>query len=350
VRAPSNIAIIKYMGKSDSSLNLPENGSVSLTLNQLCTFMELRETDAIKSVFVPELPADARTELELLLPELANGGKEKIYSHLARVTQACEEIFPRYHLRVRKVSAVEIRSANTFPAASGIASSASSFAALTLASAVLRSESTEDFRVRFESDENLRAELAQISRQGSGSSCRSLEGPWVVWEADRVRRIVGARLPKFAHFVILISKNVKTVSSSEAHARVKTSPLWSGRTERVARRLKLVENAILTGDIRAIAQTAWIEAWEMHSLFHTAAEPFSYFQPGTIEALHFLAHYLKSDTPPIVTLDAGPNVHVLVPETARATWEQILREQFAGVSILTDGEGLGASILRVSGS
>ena len=46
VRAPSNIALVKYMGKRETGMNLPENASVSMTLSQLCTFVEIRETDA----------------------------------------------------------------------------------------------------------------------------------------------------------------------------------------------------------------------------------------------------------------------------------------------------------------
>jgi mevalonate pyrophosphate decarboxylase len=85
--------------------------------------------------------------------------------------------------------------------------------------------------------------------------------------------------------------------------------------------------------------------WEMHSLFHTSEEPFTYWNPQTIEGLHFLAEFLKSPTPPIVTLDAGPNVHVLVAEGDRSVWRERLTTQFGKDRILEDGQGPGAEVL-----
>ena len=187
VSAPSNIALIKYMGKIDLKLNLPENGSLSMTLNELCTFIELKETAAEKSRFVPEAPPRIHSDFECLVPKLSGHGIDKIYRHLDQTFAQSSEIFHRHNLKSRKVSPVEIRSANTFPTASGIASSASSFAALTLAGAALMAESADHFRSIFEESGEFRAELAQISRQGSGSSCRSFDGPFVFWEIDQRR-------------------------------------------------------------------------------------------------------------------------------------------------------------------
>jgi diphosphomevalonate decarboxylase len=158
------------------------------------------------------------------------------------------------------------------------------------------------------------------------------------------------KLPSMAHFVILVSKQEKMVSSRDAHLRVKTSPLWQGRVARATERFQKIEAALITGDLRTLALTSWVEAWEMHSLFHTAQEPFSYFQASTIDALHFLAEHLKSDQPPIVTLDAGPNIHVIVPERARAEWKNILASRFPDLEILEDEEGSGAQVLRIEKS
>ena len=67
VRAPSNIALIKYMGKTDPTRNLPENPSLSMTLNRLCTYLEVEMLeDGAGSISIwtrrlPELPAGTRT-------------------------------------------------------------------------------------------------------------------------------------------------------------------------------------------------------------------------------------------------------------------------------------------------
>ncbi len=42
--APSNIALIKYMGKVDTATNKPTNSSLSWTLNSLRSFVRIKKT------------------------------------------------------------------------------------------------------------------------------------------------------------------------------------------------------------------------------------------------------------------------------------------------------------------
>jgi diphosphomevalonate decarboxylase len=79
----------------------------------------------------------------------------------------------------------------------------------------------------------------------------------------------------------------------------------------------------------------------MHSLFHTAEEPFSYWEPGTLDVLKWLSPELKLESPPIVTLDAGPNVHLLVPEEDALAWIEKIQSKF-NFELLVDRQGLGA--------
>ena len=125
-------------------------------------------------------------------------------------------------------------------------------------------------------------------------------------------------MPALSDIVLIIGRSAKSVSSSEAHALVRTSPLWEGRTERVAARLGALESAFSEGDLIEVSRIAWAETWEMHSLFHTSAEPFTYWEPGSVRALQWLRPWIAhgganhDEVPPIVTMDAGANVHVLV--------------------------------------
>jgi diphosphomevalonate decarboxylase len=347
VRAPSNIALIKYMGKSDSSANLPENPSLSMTLESLATWVSAEAgTRGSGYRLVPEVPRGAPARAEV--PALSEAGRDKVLRHCERVRAECERLWPELGLGFAPARDLELRSANTFPQASGIASSASSFAAITLAVAASCAADRAAFCRALESG-TLRQRLASLSRQGSGSSCRSFEGPWVRWEGAEARALDAPALPELAHFVLLISAASKEVSSSEAHARVKSSPLWAGRTERVARRLSLLERGLAGADLASIARLAWSEAWEMHSLFHTAAEPFSYWKPGTIEALHWLAPYVsgasaEAETPPIVTMDAGPNIHVTVRRADAPLWRERLRARLGDDALLEDRPGRGAEV------
>jgi len=350
VRAPSNIALIKYMGKIDGSANLPENASLSMTLDRLATWVEIEAIPmgserAGKPSVVTLLPEAPRARGGgLRVPDLNEAGCGKVIRHVERARAAMREIFPCFGLAAEiEGRDLVLRSGNSFPEASGIASSASSFAAITLATAYACAREPHAFERAFESRIELRRALARVSRQGSGSSCRSFEGPFVLWEGESACGVPSG-LPALRHFVVLVSENAKEVSSSEAHARVKTSPLWQGRRQRAELRLEKMRGALAQGDLPSIARHAWCEAWEMHSLFHTSEDPFSYWKPATMDVLHWLAPFVRAaENPPIVTLDAGPNVHVIVRERDAGTWCARLQARFGANEILSDAPGMGAA-------
>jgi diphosphomevalonate decarboxylase len=270
--------------------------------------------------------------------------------HWKRVGEVSPEFLQAAGFRARSggPTSVTLQTLNTFPMGSGIASSASSFAALTLAGLVasVQEEDLERLRSFWKTPQaaSLKRSCARVSRQGSGSSCRSFEGPWVEWSHEDAAQFA-TKMPEMAHFVVVLSKTEKLISSSQAHLRVKTSPQWAGRVSRVNQRFHLMKSAMLEGDIAKVARFAWSEMWEMHNLFHTASEPFSYWLPGTLNALHTFADDMLSSQPPIVTLDAGPNLHVLIPQTERSKWFAILKERFGEENLLSDAQGMGAAIL-----
>ncbi|MFZ9595660.1 MAG: hypothetical protein ACO3A2_06230 [Bdellovibrionia bacterium] len=356
VTAPSNIALVKYMGKTDSTLNLPANPSLSMTLSQLSTWVDLEVQSPSNSsqsaassenqgpdVVIPELPRGVPPldHLTLQVPDLSASGTRKVLDHLSRVKQEAKTLLPRFGLKAVSPGPLHLRSANTFPTASGIASSASSFAALTLATVLSCMQEPKEFLALGSQKSAFMRALANLSRQGSGSSCRSLEGPWVLWDHNEVSS-VAASLPELTDLVLLVSSSAKEVSSSQAHQRVLSSPLWSNRISRAQHRVQQLNDALQQGQLAQISQLAWSEMWEMHSLFHTSAEPFTYFEPMTLAILKWLSPFLKDPHPPIVTLDAGPNVHLLVETPRVAQWVDRIERQFPELRILQDRQGLGA--------
>src|SRR4051812_22805402 len=144
--APSNLALVKYMGKSDAALNLPANASLSLTLRGLCTTTELREMPGSPTAprihWNGQVPEGSRGRA----PELGAESISKLARHLERVALAAPAILGAHRLKARVPSgSIELRTANTFPASSGIASSASGLAAFTLAALALHVENERDF-------------------------------------------------------------------------------------------------------------------------------------------------------------------------------------------------------------
>lgn len=340
------------MGKVEGSANLPVNPSLSLTLDSLCTVMEVRRISG-PSRFVSELPRAAESlsgggAWKPVTPDLGEAGAGRMARHLDRVRRAAPALFDRVGLapaRELETAGFEFRSANTFPASVGIASSASSFAAATLATAQASAEDPDAFARAYDRDPSLRRSLASLAREGSGSSCRSFEGPWVRWEGESAAEARSA-MPAMSDLVLVVGRSAKTVSSSEAHARVRSSPLWQGRAERAASRLRELESALAAGDVATVSRIAWSESWEMHSLFHTASEPFTYWEPGSVAVLRGLAPRIgQGPDAPIVTMDAGANVHVLVRSERRDEWIQRLRGEFPGLDVLWDDQGPGARLL-----
>jgi diphosphomevalonate decarboxylase len=338
------------MGKTDSSRNLPANASLSITLSGLKTITELRE---VPGAFGTRSPLRvSETAPEGIAPELLFRFKPdvaRLQNHFERVRERTPDIFRKYSINLGEpTNHVELRTANTFPASSGIASSASGFAALTLATAALMADNPADLQRAYVISPDLRAALASLSREGSGSSCRSFEGPFVAWEGDRARKVPSDAVPRLAHFVLMVSSGAKAIPSSEAHTRVQSSPLWEGRVQRANERFVQLLAAIGRGDLKLIASLAFREAWEMHSLFHTSNPPFSYFEPGTLGVLNFLAPFVEGEKPPIVTLDAGPNVHLFVAYDDKADWRARLAGAFPGghaVKVLEDEPGTGAEVI-----
>ncbi len=286
-QAPSNIALIKYMGKKDDSSNLPDNSSLSYTLNHLLTTVKLELMPSKKDMWEPlNIPGAPEFNLSV-------AGQKRYIEHLARL----KEYFGYS-------GGFLIQSSNNFPHSSGLASSASSFAALTKCAVAALSELTNKPVISID-------EQADLSRLGSGSSCRSFYSPWAIWDEKSVRTI---ELPykDLIHQVIVVSSQEKKVSSSEAHKRVKTSPFYFNRSERAEEHLKLLLDAFRLEDWRRIYEICWREFQDMHNLFSSCTEPFSYISKSSLDILKILeSKWNEEGDGPIVTMDAGPNIHLL---------------------------------------
>lgn len=286
-QAPANIALIKYMGKTNPQENLPINSSLSYTLHNLLSSVQL-ETHPGKQDFWEPLNTPGVTAH--VFSPLA---QKRFLLHLALVKNY-------FHYS----GAFIVRSSNNFPHSSGLASSASSFAALTKCAMHAMSELTQTPLPCIETQ-------AQLSRQGSGSSCRSFFSPWALWENNSVKAI---ELPynNLLHQVIVVSQEEKKVSSSEAHARIRNSTLFSNRGQRAEENLKNLLHALTTNHWAEAYQICWQEFQDMHALFATATPSFSYITAAGKEVLAQLQNsWQQQGDGPLITMDAGPNIHLL---------------------------------------
>lgn len=305
-QAPSNIALIKYMGKKDAHSNLPMNPSLSYTLSGLLSSVVLESHPGKKDFWEPLLIPGAT---QFMLSQVA---QERFIKHLVRL-----KAHFHYH------GAFMIRSSNNFPHSSGLASSASSFAALTKCACLALSELTGTPNLPVEKQ-------AELSREGSGSSCRSFFAPWALWDEDHVQAI---ELPyqTLIHEVIVISHEEKKVSSREAHQRIQTSQLFESRPQRAVQNLNLLLEAFRSNHWESAYQICWREFQDIHHLFKTCDSPFSYITPESEMALTRVQElWAREGDGPIVTMDAGPNIHLLYRPDQKEMALQFKKDDLVG--------------------
>jgi diphosphomevalonate decarboxylase len=318
--APSNIALIKYMGKTDSSLNRPTNSSLSYSLEKLRTHVRIKANS--------NLQEDTWSCLErngLLKISLSEKGKSKFLNHFSMLKK-----------EFKITDFFEIQSANNFPSDCGLASSASSYAALTLVVHDWSMKNSKGHAAAYRPKE-----LAKLSQKGSGSSCRSFFSPWALWHQDGAEQMQ-LSYKDLRHQVILCDESVKDVTSSEAHLRVLSSDLFKGRPERAEERLRGLVQALRTEDWKAAYEFCWAEFWDMHLLFHTAKPAFIYMNEMSIKVLKKLnLAWQKNNDGPLITMDAGSNIHLLYRPDQEAMYLETVQQMKDLTPLWTDEGYLG---------
>jgi len=310
--AQPNIALIKYWGKRDIERNLPAVGSISITLRELHTRMQVEFDEA--------LAADVLT--------VNDAQDEKM---LPRLSACLDRVVGAGRPRAR------IASTCNFPIAAGLASSASSFAALTIAAAGAAGKSFDVDR------------LASLAGQASGSAARSLLGGFVELEnvGDEIvcRSLCGADDWPLTVVVAITESGPKAVGSTEAmEISRRTSPFYSNWIEQQTQDLDTARAAITARDFEKLAAIAEHNCLKMHSIMWASRPPMVYWNAATMRCLQTVRQLQGQGTGVFFTIDAGPQVKaVCLPEHAAAV-EAVLRETAGVVDIMTTGLGEGACL------
>jgi diphosphomevalonate decarboxylase len=281
--APSNIALSKYWGKREISFNLPVTGSVSISLAEHGTKTGLYVIDA------PQHQVTLNGE-EI---DANQGFATKISQWLDRVLPNNLKLWVDTH--------------NTVPTAAGLASSASGFAALTLATNSLMGWQLPEHQ------------LSALARLGSGSASRSLWHGFVKWQAgeqsngsDSVAFPLASQWPQLRVGLLTVSSQTKAVSSREGMARtIATSALYKQWPQQAESDLAIIEAAIIAGDFETMAVTAEHNAMSMHATMAAAWPPLVYWQPDSLTQMQKVWQLREQGLPLYLTMDAGPNLKLL---------------------------------------
>ncbi len=335
--APSNIALIKYWGKSDASLNWPANDSLSMTLSQA------------KTTTTANVQPDAKTPDAHRMAFKTTGAGTIPVRDLGKTTRYLEWLRNEVRPFGSAEGALDILTHNSFPSSCGIASSASGFAALTIAAAAAWTGTKNlDELHRLGITQDI---LSAWARRGSGSACRSIHGGFVHWvrgEAPTAQKVSAVFSPDhwpLADLIVLIDRGAKSISSTEGHARAFTSPLMNVRMAGLGERLKDAAQAIEMRDLERLGTIIESEAIEMHSVMMTSHPRTDYFSAPTIAFIRWLRESRAAgNLAAWFTLDAGPNPHVICRPQDAAAINAMILDKFPGSTTIHDQTGFGATL------
>jgi diphosphomevalonate decarboxylase len=290
VAAPSNIAFVKYWGARDLERAIPNQPSISMSLEvcrSLCT-VDFREgSDGPDEVWlVEEDGARRRPEAKF---------QERAVRHLDQLRRLASK-------RGRFV----VGTRNTFPSAAGIASSASGFAALTVAATRALGQSPDACAL---------SSLARLS--GSGSAARSVYGGYVEWPAGASdQECFAFALAPASHWdlrdvVVVVESEAKKVPSRDGHRLAASSPHYARRLELLPARLETVRAAIRDRDLARMGPVIEEEGIELHLIAMSSRPPVFYWSPQTVAVLARVRQLREEGLGAWSTMDAGANVHVI---------------------------------------
>lgn len=338
-QSPSNIALVKYWGKHGQQL--PKNTSLSFTLSRCLTQTRL---------FYERKDATADYDFEVLLDGKPKPDfKPKIMQFFDRI----ESFLP-----FLKQYRFTIKTTNSFPHSSGIASSASGMSALALCLMEMERKMLGDNALK-----NTTEKASFISRLGSGSACRSLEGPLVSWGKHHdlagssdyfgtaYRGSVAEVFKNYQDTILLVETGSKKVSSSLGHQLMNGHPYAQQRFEHANANISRLAKILEDGDLDAFIQLVELEALSLHAMMMTSSPYFILIKEHTLSIINAIWEYRKDTGIPLCfTLDAGANVHLLYPEAYKEKVQQFIADSLAKFCkdgrYIHDSVGSGATVLE----
>ena len=314
-QSPSNIALVKYWGKHGKQL--PQNPSISFTLSECRseTFIGFEKADSFGFRFFFE-------------------GKENpaFGAKIEKFLLDHQVFFPfvdQLHLTVE--------SRNTFPHSSGIASSASSMSAFVMG--LLETES----KLVGPSTGSGTLELQKasyFSRLASGSAARSVYPKMALWGATDcykgssdeyavpLENDIHPIFKTYRDSILIVSGETKSVSSRAGHGLMESNPYAPARYAQANENIKNLLSAMKSGDLETFISITESEALQLHALMMCSNPSFILMKPNTLNLINEIRNFREETKIPLCfTLDAGPNIHLLYPESEAEIVESFIKHE-----------------------
>jgi diphosphomevalonate decarboxylase len=320
--AQPNIALVKYWGKRDDTLNLPAAGSLSITLDALHTRTRVG--------FDPALDAD---DISL------NGGRE------ATQTRKLGAFLDLFRARAGVTTCAHVETGNDFPTGAGLASSASGFAALAIAA---------DQALQLKLDAR---ELSALARRGSGSAARSIFGGFVEMatgtredgEDAFATPLLDAAAWPLKVVVAVTSHQQKSIDSRAGmQASQRTSPYYRDWISTVPADLATAREAVRQHDFDMLATVSEASCLAMHAVMLATRPALIYWNGATVECIHCIRALQATGTGVFFTIDAGPQVKAVCLPGDAARVAEALRAVSGVEDVLVSGLGEGARIIEAA--
>ncbi len=303
-KSPSNIALIKYWGKYANQI--PLNPSISFTLSQAFT----QTTISYRSKIKRSEKVDATFYFEGKLNQ----------EFAKRVKNYLDALLPIFPFLTQLD--LTIKSDNSFPHSSGIASSASSMSALALC---LCSMEKQLFGTLEDKEEFFR-KASFVARMGSGSACRSIYPKAAIWGASidfeessdfyaiPAKVALHEKFRRFRDDILIVSKDAKSISSSDGHKIMTNHVFREPRISQAKKRLHFLLKALKEGNYNRFGEIVEKEALTLHGMMMTSTPAYILMEPNTIKIIQEIQNFRNMTGLPVYfSLDAGPNVHMLYP-------------------------------------
>ncbi len=313
--SPSNIALVKYWGKKNNQI--PQNPSISFTLSKSSTTTSVEfkpkknKANAIGFEFEGIKDHEFGQKIKLFISKI-----EKYFSFL-------------------KNHDINIKSKNNFPHSSGIASSASSMSAL--ASCLVDIEKLNSSQ---QDHSYFLKKKSFISRLGSGSASRSIEGPVTLWGESKsypgssdlyainISKDVDKVFLEYQNTILIIDPGVKKISSSIGHKLMNENPFSKTRYSEAYNNITRLKGVLKSGHLDDFINIVESEALMIHSLMLSSSPYFILMKPNTLEVIQRILEYRRdTKTPVCFTLDAGSNVHLLYPNKIKSEIQKFIEDE-----------------------
>ncbi|PIZ63002.1 diphosphomevalonate decarboxylase [Candidatus Roizmanbacteria bacterium CG_4_10_14_0_2_um_filter_39_13] len=283
--AHPNVALIKYWGRKDEMLRLPTNGSISINLSEMTTTTTVEFSDTFTT--------DAIT----INDEVITNESDRAIKHLDRI-----RILAQSELKAKVVSK------NNFPSSTGLSSSSSGFAALTIAGTqALGLELSEK-------------ELSILARLGSGSACRSIPDGWVEWkDAETSEESYASTIFPSDHWnlvdvVAVVSTEKKDVPTSMGQKLAQTSPFFEARQKSMQSKISELKKYISNRRFKSFGEIIEAEALNMHAVMITSSPSLIYWSTGTLQLMKQVQKWRTEGLSAYFTINTGQDTHILVQE------------------------------------